>query len=121
MRYDYSDRRKHRRINVEQAIYVEVVTPGSRSEADNIIIRCETVDISIGGLRIWVPASIAKGSTLNIAVPMDDWEDNLVLVGEAIWVGEADSKAGYWVGLELEDTSREDMVKWFKVVHRLRK
>jgi len=65
--------------------------------------------------------SIAMGSTLNIAVPMDDWKENLELVGEAMWVKEADNKEGYWVGLELEDTSREDMEKWFKVVYRLKK
>ena len=121
MRYDYSDRRKHQRINVERAIYVEVARRGSRSEADNTIIRCEAVDISVGGLRIGVPEPIAKGSILNIAVPVDDWKDNLELVGEAMWVKEADNKEGYWVGLELEDTSREDMEKWFKVVYRLKK
>ena len=121
MRRDYGDRRKHQRITVERAIYVEVVRRGSRSEADNTIIRCETVDISVGGLRIWVPESIAKGSILNIAVPMDDWKENLELVGEAMWVKEADNKEGYWVGLKLEDTVREDMAKWFKAVYRLKK
>ena len=46
MEFDYSDRRKHQRVDIEQAIYVEVVKRGSRSEADNTIIRCETADIS---------------------------------------------------------------------------
>jgi c-di-GMP-binding flagellar brake protein YcgR len=121
MGYDYSDRRKHQRIEVEQAIYVEVVRRGSRSEADNTIIRCETVDISVGGLRLWMPESVAQGSILNIAVPMKDWTENLELVGEAKWVKEADNKTGYWVGLELEDASRDDMEKWFVVVHNLKK
>jgi len=114
------DRRQHERFSFEQAIYVEVVERGSRSEADNTIIRCETLDVSVGGLRIAVPVAIAQGSILNIAVPLEDWKENLELVGEAKWVREAGERAGYWVGLELKDSSREDMEKWFRVVQRLK-
>lgn len=75
----------------------------------------------MGGLRIAVPTAIAQGSILNIAVPLEDWKENLELVGEAKWVREAGDRAGYWVGLELQDSSREDMEKWFRVVKRLQK
>lgn len=116
---DYADRRAHERVNIEKAIYVEIVKRNSRSEADNKIIRCETLDISVGGLRIWVPEAIPQGSTLNIAAPLDDWTESLELVGEAMWVKPATNRNGFWVGLALKDSSREDMEKWFKVVHRL--
>lgn len=119
MGYDYTDRRKHERIDVVQAIYIEVVSRGSRSESENIILMCETVDISVGGLRLRVPESIPSGSTLNIAVPMDEWKENLELVGEAMWVKPADDGQGFWVGLELKDSSRDSMEQWFKVVHTL--
>ena len=119
MTHDFTDRRKHERIEVVQAIFIEVVGKGSRSEADNPIVRCETVDISVGGLKILVPDEIATGSQLNLAVPMDDWKENLELVGEAMWCRPAEGKPGYWVGLELKDSSREDMEKWCKVVHTL--
>jgi hypothetical protein len=117
---DSVDRRRHERFSFEQSIYLEVIERGSRSEADNTIIRCETLDVSVGGLRIAVPIAIARGSILNIAVPLDDWKENLELVGEAMWVRETGDGAGYWVGLELKDSSREDMEKWFKVVQRLK-
>lgn len=119
MAHDFTDRRKHERVEVVQAIFIEVVAKGSRTEADNPIVRCETVDVSIGGLKIFVPEEIATGSQLNLAVPMDDWKENLELFGEAMWSRPADDKSGYWVGLELKDSSREDMEKWCKVVHTL--
>ena len=121
MSFQYTERRKHQRIHIERAIFVEVANPDSRTEADNQILRCETLDVSVGGLRIWVPEPVAEGATLNIAAPMEDWKENLELVGKAMWVREADDtgKPGYWVGLELQDSSREDMAKWLKVVHRL--
>lgn len=119
MGYDYAERRKHQRVDVERAIYIEVVTRDTRSEAHSNIIRCETLDVSIGGLRVWVPTPIKQGSKLNIAAPLEDWKESLELVGEAMWVKEADDREGYWVGLALKDSSREDMERWFKVVHRL--
>jgi hypothetical protein len=120
MLQDDAGRRKHERVSVEKAIFVEVVKGPGRSEAHNDIIRCETLDVSNGGLRIWVANPISAGTTLNIAAPMDDWTENLELVGEAMCVKEAVDRDGYWVGLALKESSREDMEKWFKVVHRLK-
>jgi hypothetical protein len=119
--YDYADRRKHPRVDVERAIYIEVVKPGIRSEAHNTVLRCETVDISVAGLRIWVGESVPAGSKLNIAVPMEEWKENLELVGKVMWTRPAEGQSGYWLGLELGDASREDMEKWFKVVQFLQK
>ena len=116
---DYTDRRKHQRIEVVKAIFIEVVSRVRRSESANTIIRCETVDISVSGLRIHIPQLIPQGSQLNIAVPMDNWKENLELVGEAVWVKPVEAGDGFWVGLELRDSSHESMSKWFKVVHSL--
>jgi len=118
MTEQYTDRRRHQRIEVVQAIFIEVVARGARSEAENAIFKCETVDISVSGLKVRVPESIAAGSSLNLAVPMDDWKENLELAGRAMWAQPVESGEGYWVGLELKDSSRENMEKWFKVVHR---
>lgn len=118
---DNMDRRKHQRIDIERAIYIEVVEKGSRTETDNMIVRCETLEVSVGGLRVSVPIAIPQGSMLNIAVPADAWKDNLELVGKAIWVREAADEEGYWVGLELQDSSPENMRRWFNVVQKLKK
>ena len=121
MSFQYTERRKHQRIHIERAIFVEVDNPDSRSESNNQIMRCETVDVSVGGLKIWVPEAVQQGATLNIAAPMEDWKENLELSGKAMWVTKAEEpgRDGYWVGLELMDSSREDMATWLKVVHRL--
>jgi hypothetical protein len=119
MTFDYTDRRQYERIEVVQAIFIEVVGRGNRKESDNAILRCETVDISVGGLKVFVPDEIAAGSQLNLAVPMDDWKENLELQGEAKWSRRADGRAGFWVGLELKDASREDMKRWCQIAHSL--
>jgi hypothetical protein len=78
------------------------------------------VDISLGGLCIFVPMAVTAGCTVNIAVPEREWKENLELVGKAMWSRPAANAPGFWVGLELEDTSRDNMARWFKVVQRLR-
>ena len=113
------DRRQHPRFEVEQAFYIEVVRRGSHSESDNTIIRCQTLDVSVGGLRVSVPIPIPRGSILNIAVPTGDWKDNLEFVGEAMWIKEAEDGDGYWLGLALKDSSNEDMEKWFELVEQM--
>jgi hypothetical protein len=50
---------------------------------------------------------------------MDDWKENLELVGEAVWVKPLENGEGFWIGLELRDSNLENMRKWFKVVHTL--
>jgi hypothetical protein len=115
----YGDRRKHQRVEVVQAIFIEVVRRRSKSESENTIIRCETADVSVGGLKIYVQQPIAQGSRLNIAVPMDGGKENLELAGEAMWIKPADGVEGYWVGLDLRDSNRDNMEKWFRVVHSL--
>lgn len=116
---EYPERRGHERLCVVQAIFVEVSPGGGRRGGDSKVIRCETVDVSVAGLRLLVPEPIAAGSTLDIAVPMSDWQDNLELVGEAKWCHAARGKPGFWVGIELKDTTRENMEKWCIVVHQL--
>ena len=113
------ERRRHNRYAFVEAIFIEVVTPGSRRETENPIIRCETVDISMQGLRITSPERIEPGTDLNIAVPQDGWVENLELLGVARWLGEADDGVNFWVGLELLDTSRDNMEKWFRIVSKM--
>ena len=114
MSYNYTERRQHQRVDVEKAIYIEVVGRGVQSEAHSNIIRCETLDVSVGGLRVWVPTPIKQGSTLNIAAPMEDWTESLELLGEAMWVREAGDREGLlgWPGTEgLQSRRHGKMVK----------
>ena len=113
------EKRAHKRVDVAQAIFIEIAGRKRRSESENTIIRCETVNVSVGGLKILMPLPVPPGSRLNIAVPQGDWEDSLELTGEAVWTKPVEDGPGHWVGLRLDDTDRDSMEKWFWVVHSL--
>jgi len=114
------ERRKHERIGVTQAIYLEILQRGHRRSTNNTVIRCETVDVSVQGLCIYVTEEIPPGTRMNIAVPEEGWIENLELTGEARWIRKARDGKGFWLGLELQDTSQQNMEKWFKTVSLLR-
>lgn len=118
---NFTERRKHERIGITQPIYLEILQRGRRRSTKNEVLRCETVDISVQGLCIYVPLEIPPGTRLNIAVPESNWIENLELSGEARWIRKTKDGKGYWLGLELQDTSRENMERWFKTVSMLRK
>ena len=65
------------------------------------------------------PPPSPSGTALNIAAPLADWTEELELSGNAKWSRPVGDGGGYWVGLELEDSSPEDMRKWYSVVQRL--
>ena len=117
---DFSERREHERVHARLSIFVEVLGRPGGAEADNRILRSQTVDVSAGGLKLWVPEQVAPGSSLNLAIPMEDWDANLELSGKAVWSTEAEDADGYWIGLQLADASRDDMEKWFWVVQSLK-
>ncbi|MFK7976604.1 MAG: PilZ domain-containing protein [Halioglobus sp.] len=116
-----TERRKHERIGIIQPIYLEILQSGNRRSTSIDVIKCETVDVSIEGLCIYVPMEIEPGTRLNIAVPEANWIENLELSAQARWIRKAKDGQGFWLGLELQDTSRENMEKWFKTVSLLRK
>ena len=59
---NFIERRKHERIGVTQAIYLEILQRGHRRSTSNTVIKCETVDVSVQGLCIYVPNEIAPGT-----------------------------------------------------------
>ncbi|MEH6589613.1 MAG: PilZ domain-containing protein [Halioglobus sp.] len=116
---DSSDRRRHERKNVVHDIYVEVAKRGVRSEAHTTIFKCETVDVSSSGLKLISPQDIAIGATLNVAVPMQNWQDSLEFIALVKWSQELEEKDGFWIGLELQQESEEKTVNWLNVVKQL--
>jgi len=112
------ERREHQRFAAVKAIFIEIASRRRRPESSNTILRCETVDVSVGGLKIHVPQPISPGSRLNIGVPLDG-KNNLELTGTAMWMKSVDNDSGFWVGLQLDDSDRNTMEQWFRVVHSL--
>ena len=115
-----ADRRQHPRINFQKAIYIEVAQPGQIRDSHAEVMRCETVDVSVSGLKVFVPRDVPANSHLHIVAHTDDWQESLELHGVARWCAPTAQKNGYWLGLELMDADSEAMHKWFMVLQRLR-
>jgi PilZ domain len=104
---------------VVKAIFIEVMPPKNQRREPSTIIRCETVDVSVKGLCVLVSEPVEPGRDLNIAVPEEGWVENLELTGVSRWIKPAEDSEGHWLGLELQDTDRDSMEKWFQIVNDL--
>ncbi|GAB5450991.1 MAG: hypothetical protein Hals2KO_13190 [Halioglobus sp.] len=116
---DFSDRRQYPRINVVRAIFIQMISNGIAGEATGPVLRCETVDVSVKGLRILVPAEVKPGSRLDIAIPEEGWIENIELIGVARWLKKADDRDGFWLGLELEESDESSLDKWADAIDML--
>ena len=116
---DYSERRRHPRINVVRAIFIQAISNGIAGEAIGPVLRCETVDVSMKGLRILIPDAIELGSRLDVAIPEEGWIENIELIGVARWLKKADDRDGYWLGLDLEDSDEVSLSKWADAIDML--
>ena len=116
----FEDRRQHPRLTFQRAIYIEVAKRGQIRDSHTDVMRCETVDVSVSGLKVFVPQEVPADSHLYIAAHTDDWQESLELQGVARWCAPAVEKNGYWLGLELMDADSSAMQKWFMVLQRLR-
>jgi hypothetical protein len=116
---DIEDRRRYARIGVVKAIFIEIMPPKNQRHAPSTIVRCETVDVSVKGLCVLVSEPVEPGRELHIAVPEEGWVENLELTGVSRWLRDAEDSEGYWLGLELHDTDKDNMEKWFQIVNDL--
>ena len=116
---DFSDRRLYPRIDVVRAIFLQITPPGSGYGDEGPILKCETVDVSVRGLRLLVPEEVPIGSRLEIAIPEEGWIENLELSGMARWIQRAEDQNGYWLGLELHETDKETTEKWYEMVENM--
>lgn len=117
---NFEDRRQHPRLAFQKAIYIEVATPGRVRDTHAEVMRCETVDVSVSGLKVFVPVDVPVNSQLHIVAHTDDWQQSLELHGVARWCAPTAERNGYWMGLELLDADSEAMQQWFMVLQRLR-
>ncbi len=62
---NFNERREHERVDARLSIFVEVVERTGGREAGNRILRSHSVDVSAGGLKLWLPELIAATGSVH--------------------------------------------------------
>ena len=113
------DHRCHERINLEQRVFIELVSPGVSSDEPGEIATCRTVDISAEGLQVHLDSELRVDSILQIGVEMPAGRETLYLAAEVVWCRPAQEPAsGYSAGLRVLNANGSDVGDWRERITR---
>ena len=104
-----SERRQHTRLPRQEHVKVDVVTDGVPTSAE--VFDCSSRDFSLRGIRLHGDHPIDLGSHVDMTVHMKATKTDYHLTGKVKWVT-VTTENEHLAGVELVDTSSEDMTKW---------
>lgn len=103
------DRRDHLRTTRKDELFVQLSATLS-GEQDRRTLKCESADLSCGGLRLAVSEAFPAGSLLELWIKLAGARRNYYLVGDVHWCVAA--AGGYEVGVGVKDAPATDYRIW---------
>lgn len=112
---DPNNRRAEPRATRTETLFVQVRSVASAGD-ERSTLRCESADLSRGGIRIQVSIEIPKDELLEIWIKVQGQPRNFYLAGRACWC--APNARGAELGIKLHDAPGTDYKAWRR--HKLR-
>jgi hypothetical protein len=108
------ERRQHPRKKVSDPIPVR--------DEDRGEILGYLVDISLGGFMVLGNQAIATGRVfrLGLELPQPAGTEPLRLGAESLWVEESSDAGKFWIGFQIIDISRTDVLRLRRLIDELR-
>ena len=110
-----SDKQKRQflRLPTESRVFIELESPPPGSLGPGKVARCETLEVSQGGLRARIGESVTVGAILQVGVELPGEDEPFYLVAQVRWRKQDDESPGYWVaGFEILHSMGSDIDKW---------
>ena len=118
MNADSENKRTLKRKSKREDVFIEVMKEESDGEYVNKIIRCETVDLSKLGLKLYVSESIVAGTIMDICVRFSSGQEFFLTV-ELRWIRPLEDKGWYFAGFEIYEGENTDYLRWEQCVNDL--
>lgn len=107
------ENRKYFRLPVETRVFVEIESPAPGSLGPGRVARCETLEVSRGGLRARISEAVSVGAILQIGVELPGKSEPFYLVGQVRWRMQDKNEAGLWlIGFEILNALGSDIQQW---------
>lgn len=107
------DRRRFFRLPVESRVFIEVESPAPGSIGPGKIARCDTLDVSLNGLRVSLEESVTVGAILQIGVELPGKDEPFYLVGQVRWRMRDKGGSDKWLaGFEVLNAHGSDVEQW---------
>jgi hypothetical protein len=108
------NQREHIRLKMDTKVFVEVMAASPKDGGESVLVECDVVDVSFGGLKVNLDAELITGSILSICVVLPAFEDPFYLAGEVKWSRPNEQgEGGEWsAGFQLLTSSDSDIAHW---------
>jgi len=104
-------RREHRKSSYED-VYLEIITEGTAGDVIQKVITCKTVDVSIGGIKLFMDHSAPVGTIMNMCILAGDPQRKFNLTTELRWIQQASDPGWFFAGFEIYESELTDCDAW---------
>jgi len=108
-----AERRRHVRLEMDEKLFVQIVSASDAQELVGKTYFCKTVDVSESGLKITVQQEVPKNCEVELWVQIHSTAEKYFLFGHTQWcVGFEQGGGNYELGIKLKDGDESDIQKW---------
>ncbi|MFT7285932.1 MAG: hypothetical protein ACI87W_000035 [Halieaceae bacterium] len=101
------------RLPVESRVFIEIESPPPGSLGPGKVARCETLEVSQGGLRVRLGQSVTVGAILQVGVELPGKDEPFYLVSQVRWRMQDKTTPGTWIaGFEILNALGSDIDQW---------
>ncbi|PCJ34744.1 MAG: hypothetical protein COA99_14375 [Moraxellaceae bacterium] len=117
---DHNDENKRlvKRKTKREDVLIELTMQNSDGSYTDKIIRCETVDLSKTGLKLYVSESIPEGTVMDLCVRFSSGQE-FFLTTELRWLRPLVDDGWFFAGFEIYEGENTDYQKWADCVDTL--
>ncbi len=105
--------RRFLRLPIETRVFVELESAAPGSLGAGKIARCETLEVSEGGLRVRLGEAVSVGAILQVGVELPGEDEPFYLVAQVRWRKRDEERPEYWLaGFEVLNAHGSDVGHW---------
>ena len=101
------------RLPTESRVFIELESAPPGAIGPGKVARCDTHEVSRGGLRVRLGESVTVGAILQIGVELPGRDEPFYLVAQARWRKQDEENPGFWIaGFEILHSVGSDIEQW---------
>ncbi|MEM9102162.1 MAG: PilZ domain-containing protein [Pseudomonadota bacterium] len=110
------EKRETSRVNQKESVSIQILSSSLDEAVAPVVVDSETLDISSGGLKIYVDQWIENGCILDFCVEFSNNPRRFLLTGETKWCKKIPGEnTTFYLGIEVMDTEGTDFAPWHKL------
>jgi hypothetical protein len=113
------ERRNHPRAQEKADVTVRVQSSPEAPELEGTEFSCESSDVSLSGVMLWIDIPIRVGAFLELEIFFNDSTERYLHTGNVVWVNEGIEFPGYHTGIRFSIINNPQFSSWQETISKL--